>query len=142
MAHTEVHEVLSVEPEKLLDTVVRYEDYPKFVDGCNSIEVERKGPGHARVTYHLNIVRDITYTLDLREDREKGQVRWSLVEGDLFKKNEGGWDILPAGAGKSDVRYFVDVEFKVPVPGFILNRLVKGNLPSMLKSFEKQARSS
>jgi ribosome-associated toxin RatA of RatAB toxin-antitoxin module len=140
MAQAEIKEVLGVDKNKLFDVITRYEDYPKFVDGCNAVQVERKGPGHARVTYQVSMMKDFSYILDLREDRENGRVEWTLVESDMFKTNNGVWELKSAGAGKTEAFYKLEVEFKIPVPSLILNRLVKGNLPSMLKSFEKQAK--
>jgi ribosome-associated toxin RatA of RatAB toxin-antitoxin module len=139
MAHAEIHEVIAVDKDKFYETVVRYEEYPKFVEGCTQVKVERKGPGKARVSYKVSLMKDVNYTLDHEEDPANGVVRWTLVDSDFFKKNTGCWEIKPAGAGKSDVRYDLEVEFKIPVPGFVLNRLVKGSLPGMLRNFEKQA---
>jgi ribosome-associated toxin RatA of RatAB toxin-antitoxin module len=140
MAQAEFHEVLNVDKDKLYAVVTRYEDYPKFVEGCTQVEVQRKGPGHARVTYHVSMMKDIVYTLDLREDPTTGVVEWSLAESDTFKKNSGRWELKAAGPGKTDVKYAVEVDFKIMVPGFILNRLVKGSLPSMVAGFEKRAK--
>lgn len=142
MAQAELKEVLAVDADKLFDVITRYEEYPKFVDGINSIQVERKGPGHARVIYQISMMKDFSYCLDLREDRKNGRVEWTLVESDLFKKNNGLWEIKSLGEGKTEALYKLEVEFNIPVPGLILNRLVKGNLPSMMKSFEKQAKKA
>lgn len=144
MAQTEFHDVLSVDKEKLLSVITRYEDYPQFVEGCTAVKVERpsegKSEGKIRVEYQVNVMsQNVTYTLDHWEDRKTGKVEWALVESNFFKKNNGSWEVKSVGTGKSDVTYALDVEFKVPVPGFILNRLVKGSLPGMVKSFEKQA---
>ncbi len=141
MASAEFHELLSVDKDKLYSVITRYEDYPQFVDGCKSVQVERKGAGRARVTYHVSMMKDITYTLDHEEDPASGKVLWQLVESDFFKKDTGRWELKQLGPGKTDVLYVLDVEFKIPVPGLILNRLVKGSLPSMVKSFEKRAKA-
>lgn len=142
MASAEFKDVLTIDKKKLFETITRYEDYPKFVDGVKSTKVERKGPGAARVTYQVSMMKDISYTLDLREDAAKGVVEWSLVDSDFFKINNGKWQLKDLGNGKTDVSYFLEVEFKISVPGLILNRLVKGSLPSMVKSFEKRAKTS
>ncbi|MEO5969993.1 MAG: SRPBCC family protein [Bdellovibrionia bacterium] len=143
MAQAEYHEVLSVGKDKLLSAITQYEDYPQFIDGCKSVKVERQPSGVVRVSYHVNLMsQDVMYTLDHRENKAVGTVEWSLVDSNFFKKNNGKWEVKPAGSGKTDVLYSLEVEFKVPVPGFILNRLVKGSLPGMVKSFEKQANGS
>lgn len=139
MAKAEIRETLAVDSKALFDVITRYEDYPQFVEGCTSVEVERKGPGRARATYKVSMMKDITYTLDHREDPEKGIIEWTLVDSDFFKLNSGRWELKAAGAGKTEAHYALEAEFKIPVPGLILNRLIKGSLPPMVKSFEKRA---
>lgn len=141
MAQAEIKEVIGVDFDKIFDVITQYENYPKFVDGVNSVQVERKGPGRARVTYQVSMMKDFSYVLDLKEDRDSGRVEWTLVESDMFKTNNGQWQLKSMGPGKTEAFYKLEVEFKIPVPSLILNRLVKGNLPSMLKSFEKRAKS-
>ena len=141
MAKADIHEVLNVDRDRLFATITHYEDYPKFVEGCTGVKVERKGPGEARVTYNVSMMKDIVYTLDLKEDAAAGTVTWTLAESDVFKKNSGSWKIKEASPGKTDIVYEVELEFKIMVPSMILNRLVKGSLPSMVKNFEKQAQS-
>lgn len=140
MANAEIKETLQVDFDQLFDTITRYEDYPKFVDGCTSVKVERKGEGKARATYHVSMMKDVVYTLDHVENREKGRIEWTLVESDMFKKNSGSWQLKKLASGKVEAHYSIEVDFKIPVPSLILNRLVKGSLPSMVKSFEKRAR--
>ena len=143
MASTEYRDTLAVEPAKLVSVITRYEDYPEFVEGCTSVEVQERTQEKTRVEYRVNVMsQDVVYTLDHFEDPVTGKIEWNLVDSNFFKKNSGSWEIKANGKGKSEVLYSLDVEFKIPVPGFILNRLVKGSLPGMVKSFEKQAKKS
>jgi ribosome-associated toxin RatA of RatAB toxin-antitoxin module len=143
MATAEIKEVLSVNKDKLWDAIVRYEDYPSFVEGAESVEVQRKGAGKARAKYHVSMMKkDINYTLDHVENKDTGVIEWTLVESDFFKKNSGRWTLKAAGADKTEITYSLDVDFKISVPGFILNPLIKSSLPAMVKSFEKQAKKS
>ncbi len=141
MAQAEFREVLSVDSQKLLDVVIQYERYPEFVEGCRAVQIlAAPGADLIRVSYQVSVMsQDVTYTLDHRHDLASGRVNWSLVESNFFKKNIGMWEVKSVGKGKSEVLYSIEVDFKVPVPGFILNRLVKGSLPGMVKSFEKRA---
>lgn len=139
MANAEFQEVVSVDKDKLFAVITRYEDYPQFVTGCSGVQVERKAPGKARATYHVNMMKEISYTLDHTEDAAAGTIEWNLVSSDFMKKNIGKWELKSAGPGKTDVLYEVEVEFKFPVPGMILNRLVKGSLGPMVKSFVTRA---
>ena len=139
MAKAEFHEVIDVNKDKLFEAITKYEDYPQFVEGVESIKVERKGTGQARVSYRVNMMKQVNYTLDHNEDPNTGIVQWTMVKSDSFKINNGRWEIKAAGPSKTDVKYELEIEFNFPVPGFILNRLVKGSLPSMVKSFAKRA---
>jgi ribosome-associated toxin RatA of RatAB toxin-antitoxin module len=142
VAKAEIQETLGVDRDKLFQTIVRYEDYPKFVDGCTSVEVDRKSESAARVRYKVSMMKDVNYTLDLRADQKAGVVEWSLVESDVMKVNNGRWDLKALGPGKTEARYAVEIEFKIPVPSLILNRLIKGSLPAMVRSFETQAKKT
>lgn len=141
MAQAEIRETLNVDKDKLYQVVVQYEDYPRFVTGCRAVHVERKGPGQCRVTYLVSMIKEVTYTVEQREDPEKGIVEWSLVESDFLKKNSGRWQLQAAGPGRTNVYYSVEVEFKIPVPSLILNRLIKGSLPEMVRSFCERAQA-
>ncbi len=141
MAQAEIREKLNVDAEKMFQAITRYEEYPKFVEGMKNAKCDRTQAGKVRVVYEVNMMKDIIYTLDHIEDATKRTVKWTLVESDTFKKNDGMWEIKDLGSGKCEAFYSLDVDFKIPVPGFILNRLVKGSLPAMIKSFEKRART-
>jgi ribosome-associated toxin RatA of RatAB toxin-antitoxin module len=142
MANAEHTDTLSVQKSKLFAAITKYEDYPQFVDGVSSVKVERQGPGKARATYNISIMgQNMTYTLDHVEDEAAGNVQWTLVDSNFFKKNTGGWKIVESSSAQCKVTYTLDVDFKISVPSFILNRLVKGSLPTMVKGFEKRAKS-
>ncbi len=139
MANAEFKEVLKVDRDKLFDVIVKYEDYPDFVDGCTEVKIKSKAKGKACVAYKVSMIKDARYTLDHVEDREKGIVTWTLIEGDLIKKNNGRWELKSVGPGKTEIRYTVEIEFAIPVPGLILNRMVKSSLPKMVQGFVERA---
>ena len=140
MAQAEFEEVLKVDAEKLYRVITQYEFYPKFVEGCQSAQVDRISSQQAKVTYHVNVLsQDVHYVLQLQESVDQSRVEWTLIESNFFKKNIGHWELKSLGPGKTQVKYSLDVEFKVPIPSFVLNRLVKGSLPGMVRSFEKRA---
>lgn len=140
MAQAEYSEVLPVEFKKLFLTITNYEDYPNFVDGCQGAKVLKSEGGVIRVKYDVSVMsKDISYTLDHKQDPKTGSVEWSLVESSFFKKNTGSWTLKKQADGKTAVTYALEIEFNISVPGFILNRLVKGSLPGMVKSFAQRA---
>jgi ribosome-associated toxin RatA of RatAB toxin-antitoxin module len=142
MADASIEKVLDVEFEKLFKIITDYASYPEFVEGCEGVKVLGKKGDATHVQYSVNMMKEFTYTLAHKEDAKKGVIEWALVDSDFFKKNSGRWELKPAGKGKTEARYSLEVEFTVPVPGFILKRLVKGNLPGMLDAFESRAKKS
>ncbi len=122
--------------EAFFDVVTDYAAYPEFVPGIESVDVLSRSAGRARVRFQLHIVRSISYTLDLVEDRP-GSVAWTLVEGDLAA-NTGSWTLAESERG-SVATYKVRVEVGMFVPGAIVSRLVGETLPATLDAFARRA---
>jgi len=142
MSQAEFSKEVTTSAENFFKAVTDYAKYPDFVDEMDKVSVERTGPTTATVKYQLQMMgKNIQYVLSLNENPTATEVSWTLVESDFFKKNDGGWKIKSISPTKANVTYWLDVEFKVPVPGFILKSLVKGSLPSMLENFEKRAKT-
>lgn len=141
MPQAEIEEIVDVAKDKLFDAITQYENYPQFVAGVKKIEVQRKGPGKARATYHVSMIKDIEYTIDLEDDREAGKISWSLVQSAFMKSNNGRWELQALGPGKTKAKYSLEVEFSFPAPGFVVKQLVKSSLGPMLRSFVDRAKS-
>ena len=142
MAQASITEKLNVSKEKLIQTVLNFEAYPQFVEGCKRVAVNRKSESEAQVEYFINMMKEISYTLEHKSDIAEGVLNWKMVSSDFLKKNQGSWKIKETGPRSCEVTYELEIDFNFPVPGFILNRLVKGNLPSMLRNFEAQAKKA
>lgn len=133
--------IMKVDKESLWAVITDYESYPKFVDGLEKCEVvERKG-NTAFVAYDLNMMmKRIHYVLKCVEKPMSG-LKWTMDSGEMFKSNDGGWDIKEIEPGQLEVTYTVSVGFPLFVPKSIVNSLVGSTLPAMLKEFEKQAQA-
>lgn len=141
MAMAEVEKTIPVNAQKFFQVVTDYEKYPQFVDGTKSVKATRNG-NEVKAWYDISMMgKDFQYTVALVEKPDSGTVEWSLVEGQVFKKNNGGWNIQEVGANECKVRYWLDVEFDIPVPGFILKGLIKTSLPAMVDQFAKRAQN-
>jgi coenzyme Q-binding protein COQ10 len=129
--------VINVPPEKLFDVVTDYESYAEFLPEVKSVRVERAGPS-VSVHYEVNLVKTIKYSLKMTEERPT-RVRWSLIKGDFMKENNGSWELKPAGEGKTEATYNIEVGVGPLVPKTITSMLVDKSLPSMLEAFKKRA---
>lgn len=132
---------MDVPRDRLWSVITDYEKYAEFVDGVSKVKIVSRETGKVRVEYAISLLsKDITYTLDHAE-QGPDKMSWSLIDSNIMKANSGGWTLKDLGGGKTEVTYSLALDFKIYVPGMILNGLVKSSLPKMLESFEKRAKS-
>lgn len=133
-------EIVDVEINKLYDVIVDYAKYADFVDGVSAIKVLSQNEKTAKVEYSINIIKSFKYVINTTQSKPNS-VSWVLDSGDLFKKNNGSWALKDLGNGKTEVTYSLDVDFKMFAPNAILKGLTEKNLPVMMNSFFKRAKS-
>lgn len=140
MARADRTEVYDVSAEKFYKAITDYKSYTQFVDGVKSVAVEKESASGAVAKFTLSIIKEVSYTIDLKHVPNK-EVSWSLVSGDMMKKNNGKWTLKDLGNGKTEVNYNLEVELKgfLPGLGMIEKTLVNTNLPMTMKAFAKRA---
>jgi len=84
MANADIERVMDVGMDRLFEVITKYEDYAEFLPEVKSVKVERPGPDQARVTYHISMIKEITYTVDQVENKDKGEISWNLVDSNAF----------------------------------------------------------
>lgn len=125
--------------ERIFDVLTDYESYVDFVDGVVGAEVHERSEGSARVTLKVNMIKKISYTIKLTEERPT-KVAWTFESGDLFKQNDGEWSLKKIDDNKTEVTYTLDVDIKGFVPKSLVNKLTSTNLPAMMKSYHDRIR--
>lgn len=140
MAKANRTETYDVPAEKFYQAVTDYNAYKQFVDGMKAVQVEKETANGAVVKFTLSLIKEISYTIDLKHVPNK-EVSWSLVTGDMMKSNNGKWTIKDLGNNKTEVTYDLEIEFKgfLPGLGMIEKTLVTTNLPMTMKAFAKRA---
>lgn len=133
--------VFNVSIEQLWDVISDYEGYADFVEGLESIEVTKREGNEVWADYVVSMFgKKVHYTLKHTETPKKKLV-WEMTEGEMFKFNNGGWDLKEKG-DKVEATYTVDVGFPLFVPKAIVNTLTGTQLPSMMKAFEDRAKAT
>lgn len=122
------------------DVVADYERYPEFLSDMETVRVLDQDGGNAQVEFTLNLIKRISYVLDLRGDRPRS-VRWTLARAKMFKHNTGSWEIEELSERRIRATYSIDIGFFMLVPRGISNRLVGKSLPATLESFKRRAES-
>ena len=71
------------------DVIWNFARYPEFIPHLEQADTLQTDENTKRVRFTVNILKRLSYTLDLKSTPGKGLV-WSLAEGP-FQRNEGGW---------------------------------------------------
>jgi coenzyme Q-binding protein COQ10 len=140
VAKVETTEVFQTPIENIYNVITDYESYPEFVDGVSSINILEQDENGARVEYALNLIKKFTYVIKLTH-LKPNQVQWEFESGDIFKKNNGSWNLTDIGNGETEVKYNLDIEFKGFAPKAVVNKLVSGNLPKMMSQYHERAKN-
>lgn len=137
MAQASRTEVFDTNIETLYNIIIDYNKYPEFVDGVSAINILEQDEISARVEYSLNMIKKFKYIINLKQTAPTS-VSWELESGDLFKKNNGSWNLVDLGDNKTEVNYQLEVEFKGFAPKAIVNKLTEKSLPTMMKSYQQR----
>lgn len=129
-------------PEQVLDAIAAVEDLPERSGSHQSAEVETRHddgrPNRVRAKVSAAGMNDeevTDYTWD-----EPGSVSWTLVSSSFQSKQNGTYTLTPSGSGTL-AKLDLEVDVKVPLPGFILKRILKGALDTGTKGLKKYVES-
>lgn len=127
-------------PKQCFDVITDYANYGKFIKDLKSVTVTNKKGGTCDVTYEIDVIKKISYTLHM-ETTPPNKIEWTFIRGDIMKDNYGFWDFKEMKKGVTKATYNIEVKFGLLVPGVITKALVGNNLPAMLKAFKERIES-
>lgn len=131
--------VFDVPLEVLWEVITNYEEYPEFVEDLESLTVTKRSGNEVYADYVVSMMgKTVKYTNKHTETPMKKLV-WTMTEGEMFKFNNGGWELKAKGKDKVEATYTIDVGFPIFVPKTFVNMLTSTKLPSMMKAFEERA---
>jgi coenzyme Q-binding protein COQ10 len=141
MAGAKYTTILDVPLDALWEVITDYESYPKIVEGCESLKITKREGKNIFAEYVVSMFgKSVKYTLKHTENPKKG-LKWTMIEGEFFKSNDGGWDLKAIDDDQVEATYTVDVGFPLLVPKSIVNTLTGTQLPKMMKAFEDAAKA-
>jgi coenzyme Q-binding protein COQ10 len=133
-------------PETMFDFVADVERYPEFVPMCEALRIRRRsetGPGASVILADMSIgykmIRE-TFTTRVTLDRSTLSILVEYVDGP-FRRLENRWTFLPRadGAPGSDVRFFIDYEFKSRTFQILAGAVFEKVFRRMAEAFEVRA---
>ena len=125
-----------------MDAVAAVEDLPERSSAHKSAEVESRHadgrPNRVRADVSaagFNDTEVTDYTWD-----EPHTVSWTLAESSFQSEQNGTYTLTATDSG-THVKLDLEIDVKVPLPGFILKRVLKGALDTGSKGLKKYVES-
>ena len=112
-------------PEDCYRALTDFEQYPQWAADIKSVLVdERDEQGRAaQVTFRAAAFgRSTSYSLRYDYGSAPDELSWVQVQGDLTRRLDGSYQLLPSGEGSTEILYHLVVDLRVPLPGFVKRR--------------------
>lgn len=121
------------------NVITDLETYPEWTEGVLATEVlshdDDGFPHHGRFRVDARI-SEVVYVIEYAYDGY--DVSWHLVEGDMISQLDGRYELWEEDGG-TGVRYTLEVDVDVPVPGFLKQRAAKTILDQGLAGLKSRA---
>ena len=121
------------------NTITAIDAYPQWAEGVLEAEVLTTDADGYPETARFRVdarVAEVTYTL--RYHYDDYDVRWTLVEGETISQLDGAYDLSEVEAG-THVRYRLEADVDLPLPGFLKKRAAKQILDQGLRGLQARA---
>jgi ribosome-associated toxin RatA of RatAB toxin-antitoxin module len=137
--------VVAASPERCFDVVTDIEQYPSWAADIKEVTVhERDSDGRpVLVTFRAAAFgRSTSYTLAYDYTGAPTRVSWHLTKGDITTKLDGRYEFDPADGGGTEITYHLEVELRVPIPGFIKMRAQSRIMSTALRELKARVESA
>lgn len=139
------HMSVSASPERCFAVVADIERYPEWAADIKEVTVhDRDADGRPLdVTFRAGAFgRSTSYTLRYDYARAPHVLAWHLTSGDITTKLDGSYVFDGADGGGTDIGYHLEVELRVPIPGFIKMRAQSRIMATALRDLKARVESS
>ncbi|MDT5056187.1 MAG: hypothetical protein QOF66_4553 [Mycobacterium sp.] len=130
--------VIEASPEEILDVIADVESTPTWSPQYQSAEVleayDNGRPRRVKMKIKTAGISDeqvVDYTW--AGDR----VSWTLVSAGQLKAQDASYTLTPDG-DKTQVRFDITINLSIPLPGFVLKRVMKGAMETATEGLRKQ----
>lgn len=137
--------VVGATPQQCFAIVSDVESYPMWAADIKEVEISRRNDaGEAlEVTFRAAAFgRSTSYTLEYDYSGAPRTIAWHQTGGDLTTKLDGAYTFDDAGEGRTQVTYVLEVELRVPLPGFIKRRAQSRIMHTALEDLRARVESS
>lgn len=139
------HTSVTASPERCFAVVADIERYPEWAADIKDVTVlDRDAEGRPLdVTFRAAAFgRSTSYTLSYDYAQAPRVLAWRLTHGDITTKLDGSYVFDSAEGGGTDIVYHLEVELRVPIPGFIKMRAQSRIMSTALRDLKARVESS
>ncbi|MGC8471011.1 MAG: SRPBCC family protein [Acidimicrobiales bacterium] len=139
------HTTVSAPPERCYAVVTDIERYPEWAADIKQVTVERRDDDGRPLVCTFRAAafgRSTSYTLEYDYSEAPHVLSWRQTRGDITTKLDGRYVFEPAVGGGTEVTYHLEVELRVPIPGFIKLRAASRIISTALRELKARAESS
>ena len=136
---------VSASPAHCFAVAADIERYPEWAEDIKQVTVhERDAEGRPLlVTFRAAAFgRSTSYTLAYDYSEAPEVLSWVQTRGDITSKLDGRYVFAPGGDGRTEVTYHLEVEMKVPLPGFIKMRAQSRIMSIALRELKARVEST
>jgi ribosome-associated toxin RatA of RatAB toxin-antitoxin module len=122
--------VVEGSPERCFAVVSDIERYPEWVGDLKEVHVLERDSEERPIVVAFRAAafgRSTNYTLVYDYSNAPEQFAWVQRSGDLTNRLDGFYRFSAAPGGRTEITYQLQVELRVPLPGFIKRR-AEGNI--------------
>ncbi|OBI43161.1 cyclase [Mycobacterium kyorinense] len=130
--------VIEASPEEILDVIADVENTPSWSPQYQSAEIlDTHDSGRPRRVKMKIKAAGLTDEQVVEYTWAADSVSWTLVSAGQLKAQDAKYTLTPQG-DKTKVRFDMDVDPSVPIPGFLLKRTMKGGMETATDGLRKQ----
>ncbi len=130
--------VIEASPDEILDVVADVESTPDWSSQYQSAEVlEAHSDGRPRRVKMKVKSAGITDEQVIEYTWTDNKVSWTLISASALKSQDASYTLTPDG-DKTKVRFDIAIDLSVPMPGFVLKRVMKGAVETATDGLRKQ----
>ena len=130
--------VIEATPEEILDVIADVESAHTWSPQYQSAEVlETYKDGRPKRVKMKVKAAGMTDEMDVEYSWGENTAGWTLVKSGQLKAQNASYTFTPAG-DKTKVRFDLEVDPSIPIPGFLLKRTLKGAMETATDGLRKQ----
>ncbi len=137
--------VVAATPERCFAVSADIAAYPQWAADIKDVTIEeRDAQGRPSVvTFRAAAFgRSTSYTLAYDYGQSPVVLAWIETKGDITSKLDGCYVFKPSANGGTEVTYHLEVEMKVPLPGFIKMRAQSRIMSIALRELKARVEST